>query len=98
MEINTDINDRWEKDVPHHPMSIELYKILAHIDFVHGGDAFGWKSGGDGDNGEHLMYELDIYFESLDHAAKIHVNLADQIKWIFQSIRNSRKDVEVKIV
>jgi hypothetical protein len=26
-------------------------------------DYFGWKCGGDGDNGETLMYELDILFE-----------------------------------
>ena len=27
---------------------------------------FCFKSGGDGDNGEHLMYLLDIHFEQID--------------------------------
>jgi hypothetical protein len=27
---------------------------------------FDWKTGGDGDNGETLMYQLDAFFEMLD--------------------------------
>ncbi len=27
-------------------------------------DHFCWKTGGDGDNGEILMYQLDAYFET----------------------------------
>ena len=61
--VNTDINDRWEQGVPHHPKSVALFKALAEIDWKYGDDFFCWKKGGDGDNGEHLMYELDIYFE-----------------------------------
>jgi len=64
--VELDINKRWENGTPHHPKSEELFKALARIDFELGGDFFGWKSGGDGDNGEHFMYELDIYFEQLD--------------------------------
>lgn len=66
MKVELDINTRWEKGIAHHPKSVELFDALAKIDFKLGGDYFGWKSGGDGDNGEHLMYEMDIYFECKD--------------------------------
>ncbi len=64
--IEYDINKRWEKGIAHHKKSEELMNILMHIDFTYGDDFFCWKTGGDGDNGEIFMYELDIYFESLD--------------------------------
>lgn len=67
--VETDINLRWETGTPHHPKSVELFKALSRIDIAYGGDYFCWKSGGDGDNGEHLMYELDIYFETLDQSS-----------------------------
>lgn len=64
--VEYDINKRWEEGIEHHPKSIELYKKIANIDFVFCGDYFCWKSGGDGDNGEALMYLLDIHFEEED--------------------------------
>ena len=69
--VERDINRRWELGLPHHPKSEELFNALDHIDFKYGGDYFKWHSGGDGDNGEHLMYELDIYFECLDAGEQI---------------------------
>ena len=66
MTIELDINKRWEQGIPHHPKSIELFKAIAQIDFKLCADCFCWKSGGDGDNGETLMYQLDIYFEIKD--------------------------------
>jgi len=62
------INDRWEQGIDHDPRSKEIYKAIAKIDFEEGDDAFDFKSGGDGDNGEHLMYLLDLYYEDLDNA------------------------------
>ena len=62
-DINYNITDRWEKGIPHNKKSIELYDRIEQLDFEIGGDAFCFKSGGDGDNGEHLMYLLDIIFE-----------------------------------
>ena len=62
-KIEYDINARWEKGIPHHPKSEKLFKRLEEIDFKYGEDYFCWKSGGDGDNGEHLLYVLDILFE-----------------------------------
>jgi len=64
--INTDLNNRWEKGVGHHPKSKQMFDSLEACDWIFGGDYFYWKSGGDGDNGEHLMYEMDIIFELED--------------------------------
>lgn len=60
------INERWEQGIPHDPRSEELFRFLEDIDLNECGDSFCWKSGGDGDNGETLMYQLDIYFEGKD--------------------------------
>jgi len=60
--IETDIQKRFEKETPHHPRSEELYRAIANLDRKYGNDLFEFKSGGDGDNGEHLMYLLDIYY------------------------------------
>ena len=59
-------NDRWEKGVPHHPMSERLMAFLKKHDFEDCRDYFIWKTGGDGDNGELLMFEMDAFFEFLD--------------------------------
>ena len=64
--IETDLAKRWQEGIPHHPKSEELGRMLEALYWVFGGDAFVWKFGGDGDNGEHLLYELDIYFELKD--------------------------------
>lgn len=66
MSVERDINKRWEQGVDHHPKSVALFDALQSIDLRHGNDYFCWKSGGDGDNGEMLMYELDIHFECED--------------------------------
>lgn len=58
--------DRWGKGIPHDPRSIEIVEALVEIDFHQFDDHFSWKTGGDGDNGESLMYELDMYFELKD--------------------------------
>jgi hypothetical protein len=55
--------DRWSKGIPHNPKSIELMERIAEIDFHLFNDYFMFKMGGDGDNGETLMYMLDIYFD-----------------------------------
>ena len=60
------INERWEQGKAHDPRSIAIYKSIEVIDFKEGNDYFCFKSGGDGDNGEHLMYLFDIHFERKD--------------------------------
>lgn len=58
-----DYGDRWSRGIPHNPKSEELVRRIADIDFYCFGDYFNFKIGGDGDNGETLMYMLDIYFD-----------------------------------
>ena len=58
--------DRWGQGVDHHPMSLALMKFVADHDFKDYKDYFCWKTGGDGDNGESLMYQMDPFFEWLD--------------------------------
>lgn len=53
--------------VEHNSKSKEIYKFISDLDFENG-DAFCFKSGGDGDNGEILMTLLDKYFESQEDA------------------------------
>lgn len=53
------LTERWERGIPHHPRSEEIFKAIAKADWEVGGDFFCFKHGGDGDNGEHLMYLLD---------------------------------------
>ena len=65
----TDI-DRWEKGVPHHPMSERLMAFLEMHDCKDMDMYFDWRTGGDGDNGESLMFEMDTFFEMLDATEK----------------------------
>lgn len=58
--------NRWEDGIDHHPMSRRLMKFLEEHDYKDYKDYFCWKTGGDGDNGESLMYEMDAFFELLD--------------------------------
>jgi hypothetical protein len=64
------VEKRWEDGTPHDTRSVSLYKSLAKLDFEEGDDSFCFKSGGDGDNGENLMYLLDLYYEDLDKKNK----------------------------
>lgn len=61
----TDIN-RWEEGRSHHPESERMINFLASHDYEDHEDYFCWKTGGDGDNGEALAYQMDTYFEMKD--------------------------------
>jgi len=61
--IETNLITRWEDGLPHHKKSEALYKRITENDMKYGNDFLDLSSGGDGDNGEHLMYLLDIIFE-----------------------------------
>lgn len=50
----------------HHYNSIRLMEFLKQHDFSDYDDYFGWKTGGDGDNGEVLMSQLDAFFSLVD--------------------------------
>lgn len=64
--IETNIEKRWEKGIPHHPNSIKIVKAMSVLDYELGGDSLDIKIGGDGDNGEAMMFLLDLYFEAED--------------------------------
>ena len=51
----------------HHPKAKELMAFLKDIDFHDFNDYFCWKTGGDGDNGEVLLEQLDTFFATKDH-------------------------------
>lgn len=65
--VETDIGKRRKEDVQHHPESEKLMEALAALDFAFADDHFCWKMGGDGDNGETMMYLMDIYFDAKDN-------------------------------
>jgi len=64
--IEYDINKRWESGTPHHLQSIALMNRVKELDWELLEGYFDFKTGGDGDNGETLMYLLDIVFEERD--------------------------------
>jgi hypothetical protein len=61
----SEIERRWEEGVPHDPRAVDLAKHLARIDDANDCQ-FDFRFGGDGDNGEVLMYLLDVYFSEVD--------------------------------
>ena len=58
--------DRWDKGIPHHPESEKMMEEISAVDYMFFNDNFCWKTGGDGDNGEALMYMMDVIFELRD--------------------------------
>lgn len=59
-----DGGERWKEGIEHHPLSKTLMKKIEEYDFKYNNDYFCWKVGGDGDNGEILMYILDMIFDA----------------------------------
>ena len=57
---------RWENGIGHHPSSMRIMDFLEKHDIEDYDDYLYWKTGGDGDNGEQLMFEMDAFFEMLD--------------------------------
>ena len=72
--------DRWSEGIDHHKRSESLARDLAEIDWMFYGDWFGFKFGGDGDNGEILMYELDVLFALYDAEFRSKVNVITEIQ------------------
>lgn len=64
--IEVDINARWEQGISHHEKANEIAKAVFELDWLINDDYFCWKYGGDGDNGEALLYLLSVYFEMKD--------------------------------
>lgn len=62
---------RWEHGIEHDPRSVLLLESIADLDSQLNSDHFCWKWGGDGDNGEILMYLLDIFFYIQDQTQEV---------------------------
>ena len=60
--INIDV--RWDNGIEHDSKSKLIFNFLQAYDRKFCDNYFDWKSGGDGDNGEFLMYQLDEFFKS----------------------------------
>lgn len=58
--------DRWSAGTPHHPKSESLVSELSDLDWIFFNGYFDWEIGGDGDNGETLMFMLDVLFDLHD--------------------------------
>lgn len=69
MATKTTLKQRLDEGMEHDPRTIKMYEFISQLDFNEANDAFGFSSGGDGDNGEHLMYLMDCYYEALDNGA-----------------------------
>jgi len=57
------IEDRWNKGIPHNEDAEITGRLIGDVDFCHFNDYFEWRFGGDGDNGECLIYLLDELFD-----------------------------------
>lgn len=68
--IEADCNVRWEQGINHHPEAEAIFKLIMQGDWAFMGDYFCWKKGGDGDNGETLMYSLSVMLELRDAERK----------------------------
>ncbi len=64
-ETDPKYQSRWERGIPHHSMSHKLMDHMMAVDSENG-DHHQLKTGGDGDNGENLMFLMDGFFEKLD--------------------------------
>jgi hypothetical protein len=58
---------RYDDGAEHHTKAVKLMEFLMDYDYQEMGDSLGWEVGGDGDNGESLLYALSVYFEYLDY-------------------------------
>lgn len=68
-----DGNKRWEEGKEHHQLAKRIGKFLSEHDFADYGDSMGWSFGGDGDNGETLLYQLDAFFEYLEKNGELKI-------------------------
>ena len=59
MEDEMTLAERWEKGIPHKPEVDKLVHLISKMDWKMNSGALDIKMGGDGDNGEDIMYILD---------------------------------------
>jgi len=58
--------ERWKQGVDHDPRSEEIIRALSDLDWQFYNGVFDIKVGGDGDDGENMMYLLDYWFANKD--------------------------------
>lgn len=63
---NPSPGDRWERGIPHDPRSEEIVRAMADLDWKFYNGHLDIRCGGDGDNGESMMYLLDYWFAEKD--------------------------------
>jgi hypothetical protein len=51
--------ERWEKGIAHKPEVDKLVRLISKMDWAMNSGALDIQCGGDGDNGESIMYILD---------------------------------------
>lgn len=66
-DIGADLTQRWSSGTSHHPNSIELVEHISALDWAFNSGSFDFRTGGDGGNGEQLLYLLGLFFEREDH-------------------------------
>jgi|APSaa5957512535_1039671.scaffolds.fasta_scaffold471159_2 hypothetical protein len=57
------IEKRWEAGAPHHPDAIRILQAMARLDYH---DELDLRFGGDGDNGENLLYLMSEVLDRED--------------------------------
>lgn len=78
MKTELDISKRWMEGRKHHSKTDAIVGLINDIDWKLGGDVLGLNFGGDGDNGEHLAYILDIIYDAEDNGEL--KQLSDRLK------------------
>lgn len=86
----SDIERRWEAGIPHHPLSQELMAHMQRMDTAGEADL---RTGGDGDNGETLMYLMDSFFETRRDMERVRVSRTALSRYRKLCPSASREDV-----
>lgn len=88
--------DRWEQGVDHDERTYSIYRFLQEYDHKFNDSELDLKSGGDGDNGETLMYLLDEYFAAVDTTEEPTNTLDTKSETASESDREESEDSENK--
>lgn len=63
---NPSPDERWERGIDHDPRSEEIVRAIDRLDWKFNNGNLDIRCGGDGDNGEMMMYLLDYWFAEKD--------------------------------
>lgn len=88
--------NRWEQGVDHDERTYSIYRFMQEYDHKFNDSELNLKSGGDGDNGETLMYLLDEYFAAVDTTEEPANTLDTKSETVSESDREESEDSENK--